>query len=573
MPIQDARRSFASALVLSLLCLTPLPLFGKKNPKEVEAAQLEKDRKADEKNLGKYEKLKDFSLNKYQTDQEFRDRVDHEFDELMRRHSLIAFAKNTSRSSRIVSVREDSWRRHEGLYDNLLVQDHINRIGQRLVPPDSERAYAFKVLPDPTPVAETLATGTIYVSTGLISLLETEAQLAYVLAHEMAHVNLEHWKEEIMVREGSKEYAEAQTKKAARIGLVGAIAGAAVGGAIGQSVQAATAGAAAGFAGGLIGGLIANRPLVVKWDRAAEDTADASAFKALLNGSYDVREVPNLYLAMEKAAARDARVGLGFLGSRRRIKQRTEKVKDLIENAYKAEIELQLKKGFLANSAEHRNLMAELKRDNGIMAYYHDMFELARTNLAEAVAIRDNDPAAHYFYGKVLKLVGRNDEDQRLARESFYKATRHDTRQQNFGSHLHLALMLAREKTYDKKQIADEIDTYVTGHARWLAENSVMRAFPPNLDSIYEYMTLYGDTGWRPRVPEVKDLPAYKELNAFFSQETDPRDRVDPSPLAAQPDIRRTGEIPQQSEPPIVKTAAPVLAPVPPLPVRSKKRK
>ena len=31
-----------------------------------------------------------------------------------------------------------------------------------------------------------------------------------------------------------------------------------------------------------------------------------------------------------------------------------------------------------------RSDMAELKRDNGIMAYYNDMFELARRNLDEA---------------------------------------------------------------------------------------------------------------------------------------------------------------------------------------------
>src|SRR5438270_430099 len=116
----------------------------------------------------------------------------------MRAHSEEAFNVNTSGHSGLVSVHEDTWRRHVNLYDNLLVQDHVNRIGQRLVPNDSEKLFAFRVVPDPTPLARALSTGTIYVSTGLISMLDSEAQLAYVLAHEMAHVHLDHWKEKTM---------------------------------------------------------------------------------------------------------------------------------------------------------------------------------------------------------------------------------------------------------------------------------------------------------------------------------------------------------------------------------------
>jgi hypothetical protein len=179
----------------------------------------------------------------------------------------------------------------------------------------------------------------------------------------------------------------------------------------------------------------------------------------------------------------------------------------------KAEIELKAKNGFVSSSAEHRNLMAELKRDNGILAFYSDMFDMARTNLSEAVAIRDNDPAAHYFYAKTLKLVGRTDDDSRLAKESLFKATKADTRRQNYGSHLHLALIMAREKGVDQKQVAGELDTYVTDYARWNAERSVMSLYPPNLDSIAEYIQLYGgDPGWKPKVPDLSEFDNYRRI-------------------------------------------------------------
>ncbi len=448
--------------------------------KSKEEKQVEKENKADEKNANSYEKVKEFSLNKYKTDPEFRDEVDAAYEQTMREQSDEAYQINTHRQSYLKTVSEDTWRVHENLYDNLLVQDHINRIGQKLVPADSEKLYAFRVVPNPTPSARALSTGTIYVSTGLISMLDSEAQLAFVLAHEMAHVHLDHWKEMEMMKLGVEEYNKSQEKKAVRIGMLGALAGGALGGAIGRSGGDAALGAVAGGVAGLVAGALLNRTIsYTEWDHVQEDQADDLAFKAVLGTSYDVREVPKLYQALDRAAARDTRIQLGFIGQRKRLKQRQEKAEDLINNAMKAEIELKAKNGFISSSAEHRNLMAELKRDNGIMAYYHDMFDMARTNLQDAVAIRDNDPAVHYFYAKTLKLVGRTDADMRQAKESFFKAAQLDKREQNYGAHLHLALMLARESGVDPKQVEAELDTYVTDAARWSAERGAMAAYPP----------------------------------------------------------------------------------------------
>ncbi|MGH9671909.1 MAG: M48 family metalloprotease [Bryobacteraceae bacterium] len=495
-------------------------LGGRKDDAKKEQERDRKQQERDARNLSRYEKLKEYSLNRYQSDPDFREEVDQSYGNLLRDHSVRAYEKNITRDSFIRTVHEDNWRVHVNLYDNLRVQDHVNRIGQRLVPADSEHLYAFKVVPDPIPSAETLATGTIYVSTGLISMLDSEAQLAYVLAHEMAHVHHQHWKERVMMDSGEDAMASDQARRVAKWGLLGSIAGAGAGAAIGRSGGAAVTGAAIGGGAGLIAGLLLNRPLVVDWDRVEEDKADELAFKQTLEVNYDVRETPKLYLALEKAVTRDTRVGLGFLGSRQRVKQRRERCENLIAGAFKADIEARLKKGFVGGSAEHQNLMAELKRDNGIMAYYHDMFDMARTNLSEAVAIRNNDAAVHYFYGKVLKLVGRTEEEQRLAVDSFRAASQHDYRKQNYGSHLHQALFMLQDRSeknmnIDNKKFSQELDSYVTNYARWAVESGQLRMFPPNLDVIYEYMRLFGDQGWRPKPPEIKDLAPYAAYYAL----------------------------------------------------------
>jgi predicted Zn-dependent protease len=472
-------------------------LPGKEKDKSEEMRQREEKR--DAKNLRAYEKIKTYSHNKYETDPDFRDEVDDAYTELLRQHTDEAYERNINHNSRIWAVHEDRFRLHSGLYDNLLVQDDINRIGQSLVPVGSERAFAFRLLPDPTPTAYTLATGTIYISTGMVSLLESEAQLAYVLGHEMAHVQSDHWKDRVMMQHGLEAYNNDQTKKAERIAVIGGLAGALAGGLSTRSGSGAAVGGIAGVIGGGIAGVLLNRPAVVEWDRAQEDLADKMAFKAMLDSRYDVREVPKLYNVMEAVSSRDSRMTLGFLGERKRIAERRDQAQKLIQEAYKAEIELQLKKGFVGDTARHRNLMAELKRDNGIMAYYHDMFEVARKNLSEATSIRDNDPAAQYYYGKVLELIGRTEEDHRLAVQCFQKAEQYDSRKENFGSHLHYALeLIENNKNSDSKLVTTELDNYVTAYVHSQVEFQKKQLLPPNMDTIYEYMSLYGNVNWSP---------------------------------------------------------------------------
>ena len=510
-----------NSLFVWLLCLAAAgaaqaqirnPFGGKKTDEQ----KKEEAQKKEQKNENRYAKLKEYSVDKYANDPDFKEEVEQKFGDLLRDHSDRAYSNNVERASYMRTVHEDNWREHYKLYDNLRVQDHVNQIGQKLVPATSERLFAFKVTPSPIPFAETLATGTIYISSGLISLLDNEAQLSFVLAHEMAHVELEHWKERVMMEVGQDYYAAEQSKKIARLALLGTLVGAGIGAGV-DGGRGAIIGAGTGALAGAITGALLNRPLLVDWDRVQEDKADEMAFKQVLAVNYDVREVPKLYTTIENSARRDTRVALGFMGDRRRVGERKEKAADLITNAYKADIDAKLKGGqFIGDSPEHRNLMAELKRDNGIMAYYHDMFDMARQNLKEAVTIRDNDPAAHYFYGKVLELIGRTPEERKEELTAFANAVKFDYRHQNYGADLHYGLALMDQNQQDNKAVSSAFDKYVTDFAYWQVENRQLAYFPPNLDSIYEYMRLYGDTGWRPKPPDLTTIPNYIQAFGTF---------------------------------------------------------
>jgi len=63
-------------------------------------------------------------------------------------------------------------------------------LGDRSVP--EKVTYRFLVLCDPTVNAFALPNGSVYITTGLLALLENEAQLAGVLGHETAHIYERH---------------------------------------------------------------------------------------------------------------------------------------------------------------------------------------------------------------------------------------------------------------------------------------------------------------------------------------------------------------------------------------------
>lgn len=72
---------------------------------------------------------------------------------------------------------------------------YLRTIGMSLVPRDLELErvkWNFRALRDPQPNAFALPNGSIYVTTGLMALLDNESQLAAILAHELTHVMRRH---------------------------------------------------------------------------------------------------------------------------------------------------------------------------------------------------------------------------------------------------------------------------------------------------------------------------------------------------------------------------------------------
>ncbi len=159
-------------------------------------------------------------------------------------------------------------RRQYPVVQNQWLQNYINTVGQRLAAtPAAEQSgfpFSFTMLNANEVNAFALPGGPTFVFSGLVREADNEAELAGVLAHEMAHVILRH---------GTN-----QVSKATLIQIPAEVAGVAAGqGAIGQIVQV-------GLGVGLNG-------LFLSYSREAENQADALGARIMAQAGYNPIEM------------------------------------------------------------------------------------------------------------------------------------------------------------------------------------------------------------------------------------------------------------------------------------------
>ena len=448
-----------------------------------------------------YENLRNYAegLYKQKERQDFKVKVDRDYEALLRDHADRALKTNMSPHSEVQFILEDRFRIFSGLYDNLMIQDAVNRIGQEVVPKWSEKLVTFKLIADPVPRAEALATGTVYVTTGLVAAMDNKAQLAYVLAHEAAHVAKEHWRTRVMIENAKEEYAKAKAENQEQINMYGALVGLGVGaiagGTLGHNAATAIIGGLAGAATGAIlsGGFTTPAQLNLSWNEFEEDEADSFALATMLDAKIDVRQVSVLYLAMDKISAKDDRVGMGFWGNRSRMLERMEAANEFLKTVKDTS-------GLTGTDPEFAHLVAELKRDNGVLAFHNDMLDVARANLAQAVQVREADPVALYYYGKILNATARTEEERAEAQKMFARAIKADSINYAYGAYLHEATALLENGTAaDKQQAAGLLEQYLAHYmdAR-RQERTRGQDMPPHLDTIVDYMHRAGFPDWKP---------------------------------------------------------------------------
>ena len=160
-----------------------------------------------------------------------------------------------------------------GEVDDPALQEYVQALGQRLAV-DSERPHlpwSFRVLDDPTPNAFAFPGGYIFITRGLVGLMGNEAELVSVLGHEIGHVTARH------------SVVMMSRAQAAQIGL-----------GVGSMISPELAQLSDALAGGL-------SLLFLSYGRDAERQADDLGFGYALDHGYDVREMVNVFAALQRS--------------------------------------------------------------------------------------------------------------------------------------------------------------------------------------------------------------------------------------------------------------------------------
>ena len=291
------------------------------------------------------------------------------------------------------------------------------------------------------------------------------------------------------------------------LGAVAAGIGGAVGGAKGGG-SGALFGAALGFGGAALVTNIIERlrmPKFTDYPTSQEADADEFAAHSVLEHNFDIREAPKVFLTLENSIHRDDRVGMGFhYGQVSNLMERRQHVQALVTGALKADIELRSKTGLQASSPDFSLLISAVKRDNGALAFDYDLFDEARQNLEEAIAVRSTDPRAHFYLGRVYKQTARTQAEEQKAMDHLVQAIRLDSGRSFYPApHLDRALALLNQKDHTvlaeaQKEIKTYIELYKVNHGGNL---------PHNMHILYDYLSLTGDDNWaNPPVLNVSQM-------------------------------------------------------------------
>jgi Zn-dependent protease with chaperone function len=161
------------------------------------------------------------------------------------------------------------------LVDDPIITEYINRVGQNVVlHSDAKIPFTIKVIDSDEVNAFALPGGYFYVNKGLILAADNEAELAGVMAHEIAHVAARH---------AMENQGKAQAMN------YGMLAGIIFGGGVVSTVLQ--------NAGGILGGLS-----MLKFSRGAEEEADRLGVQYLYASGYDPTSMATMF---EKLASKN----------------------------------------------------------------------------------------------------------------------------------------------------------------------------------------------------------------------------------------------------------------------------
>ncbi len=271
------------------------------------------------------------------------------------------------------------------LWDDPLLDSYLNDIVQRLVAQAHPRpfTYSIRVVNEGSVNAFTFGGGLLYVNAGLLARMENEAQLAMVLAHEIAHVTESHVTKGIEESYGIQLLGEIARVTATSTGATNRVP-------IPPSLLQKTYD-------------YSMKAAVSGHGRANESEADVVGMEYMVKAGYDPREAPKTFEQLLKEYGDQTTLQNFFYGDHPTNKSRIEKLTHLAASKYGQDLEA---RKLIVNTAEFKRRTNVLVSAVGKSDYERKRYKIAAAMFTKALATDPDDRLAHYYLGKIALETG-----------------------------------------------------------------------------------------------------------------------------------------------------------------------
>ena len=260
--------------------------------------------------------------------------------------------------------------------DKIIVK-YLEQVGQKIIQalPVQPLIYDFHIIKDDTYNAFAVPGGHVFINSGLFEAMDSEEELAGILAHEIAHV---------MCRHISKRF-----ETSSKIGiatLVGLAAGVLLGIAgAGEAANALT-----------IGSLAAGQQAALAYSREDERQADQIGLKSLFAAGY----TPEGLLTILKKIRNKEWFSAGdippYLMTHPAVEERIIYLGSLLQ------------KTASANSLPQKTVRLDFDRAHARLLILYGNKEEALKKFKNLAHLKDSDASTHYRYGLILARTGNN---------------------------------------------------------------------------------------------------------------------------------------------------------------------
>lgn len=269
------------------------------------------------------------------------------------------------------------------IYKDETLENYLNEVAKKLNSPTASTYIPFKVviLKNPYLNAFAFPNGVIYLHTGILARMENEAQLATLLAHEMAHP---------IHRHAVKEYRDIKNKTAFL-----------------ATLQVTT--------GGLVFavGALATLASVSGYSQELETEADLEGIKLMINAGYDPSEAPKLFTHLRKEVEGEKIKEPFFFGTHPRLEERIENYETFLQTIKHT--------GGIKNTGLFLEKINKVILDNSYLDLKAGRFKIAQRGVEKHLTIKPNDAEAYYLLGEIFRQRGE-EGDAEKAKEHYQKA-------------------------------------------------------------------------------------------------------------------------------------------------------